>query len=237
MPLELHFSNLSSLAIGRRFFSLNDDDVSRFINWSNEKIYLTTPENGEMPTWDWLFNKFKEQQYAYGVDIFVIDAFNKLDFTDNKNHIQNINRVLGKLTMFAQMHNVIIFLIAHPTKMKKKEDGTYDEPSLYDVSGSADFRNQTHDGFCIYRFFGNNTNSGYTTFRNNKVKYNFQGEIGDSETFFYDHENGRFYPSENNKCTIDFTLNAFTQEAKEVSVSDFRPPSNFYEVEEDKRPF
>jgi twinkle protein len=52
------------------------------------------------------------------------------------------------------MKNVIIILVAHPIKMQKGDNGLYNSPSLYDASGSSDFRNQTHDGFSVYRFFG-----------------------------------------------------------------------------------
>ena len=45
----------------------------------------------------------------------------------------------------------MIILVAHPTKMQKNEDGTSAIPDLYSVSGSADFRNQTHNGFTIHR--------------------------------------------------------------------------------------
>jgi twinkle protein len=95
--------------------------------------------------------------------------------------------------MFAQMHNVIIFLVAHPTKMQKTANGLYASPSLYDVSGSADFRNQTHDGFSIYRFFGDDDNDSMTVFENLKTKMKFQGEIGGKVEFEYHLPSGRYY--------------------------------------------
>jgi len=61
---------------------------------------------------------------------------------------------------------------------------------LYDVSGSADFRNQTHDGFCIYRNFGEDS---FTTFTNLKTKYSFQGTIGEIVEFDYHKPSGRYY--------------------------------------------
>jgi twinkle protein len=91
------------------------------------------------------------------------------------------------------MNNVMIFLIAHPTKMKKNESGVYESPTLYDVSGSADFRNQTHDGYCIYRNFGNGISEDYTTFTNLKTKMSFQGEIGGIADFEYHIPSGRYY--------------------------------------------
>lgn len=199
-PFALHHTNFIEKAIGRNFWKdldgcprISKYDIAKYHQWAEEKIYLTGTENGEFPTWDWVFEKFKEQLFNYGVDIFVIDAFNKLGFTANGNRLQQINDVLTKLTMFAQINNVIIFLIAHPTKMPKDSNGLYTSPTLYDVSGSSDFRNQTHDGFSIYRFFGDEQNQPKTVFENLKTKMKFQGEIGGQTEFSYHLPSGRYY--------------------------------------------
>jgi twinkle protein len=52
----------------------------------------------------------------------------------------------SQLNLLCFSNNVIILLVAHPTKMRK-DNGLYNSPTLYDASGSSDFRNQTHDGF------------------------------------------------------------------------------------------
>ena len=200
-PFELHHTTFIEKTFGKNFFKDNPncpritkDEILRYQQWAEEKLYLTGTENGEFPTWDWLFEKFKEQMFNYGIDIFVIDAFNKLAFNGKGNKLDQINEVLTKLTMFAQMNNVIIFLVAHPTKMQKDANGLYSSPTLYDVSGSSDFRNQTHDGFCIYRFFGDGAeDKGFTTFENLKTKMKFQGEIGGSVEFDYHLPSGRYY--------------------------------------------
>jgi twinkle protein len=77
--------------------------------------------------------------------------------------------------------------------MKKKDDGTYDIPNLYDVAGSADFRNQTHDGFCVYRVFEDEQNAAETKFINLKTKFSFQGDIGAEKGFNYHVPSGRYY--------------------------------------------
>jgi twinkle protein len=73
------------------------------------------------------------------------------------------------------------------------ENGIYRSPTLYDVSGSADFRNQTHDGFSVYRYFSDQENNGYVVFNNLKTKYSFQGTIGGKVEFEYHAPSGRFY--------------------------------------------
>jgi twinkle protein len=229
-PFELHHTTFIEKTYGKNFFKGNPDcpridklEIARYHDWANEKIYLTGTENGEFPTWDWLFEKFKEQLFSFGINIFVIDAFNKLAFNGKGNKLDQINEVLTKLTMFAQMNNVIIFLVAHPTKMQKQPDGTYSSPTLYDVSGSSDFRNQTHDGFSVYRYFGDELNESKTVFENLKTKMKFQGEIGGSVEFDYHLPSGRYY--EKGQQPPTYCLIDEVEPPKEEKVFELPKPS------------
>ena len=125
----------------------------------------------------------------------------------------------------------MIFLVAHPTKMNQREDGTYEECTLYHVSGSADFRNQTHDGNSIYRYFDSDGKKGYTKFTNLKTKMNFQGEIGGSVNFEYDIVNGRYHAQGMPPSTFDMTKPA--QDLQIRTNSDILP----HEIDEDEMPF
>lgn len=142
--------------------------------------------------------------YSFGVDIFFVDAFNKVKLKSG-NKKDEIDNVLTELTSFAQRNNVIICLVAHPTKMQKDQQGLYNAPTLYDVSGSSDFRNQTHDGFCVYRYFGDENTNGYTRFINLKTKMSFQGEIGEGFDFDYHIPTGRYYAKGSEVPTFDMT--------------------------------
>ena len=218
-PMELHQTNFIQKAVGKNFWKsyglqsrISEKDVDRYVEWANEKLYITNPEKGKFPTWEWILDKFKEQMFNYGIDIFVIDAFNKLEIPKGVNKLDAINDVMTKLTMFAQMNNVMIFLVVHPTKMQKDDNGDYKIPSLYDCSGSADFRNQTHDGFIIYRYFKNEEHDGYTKFINGKTKLSFQGEIGGSVDFNYDIPTGRYYAKGEAIPSFDMTRKQEKQE-------------------------
>ena len=198
-PMQLYKTNIIEKVIGKPFWKnktssngtevkrITKNDIDKYVKWSNERIYLTGCDD-ELPTWDWLLDKFKEQMFTFGIDIFVIDAFNKLILPQG-NRLEQINIVLTKLTHFAQSNNVLIFLIAHPTKMQKDEKGVYSVPTLYDVSGSSDFRNQTHNGFTIHRDF----DEDFSSFYNMKTKFAFQGEMMKKVDFKYSHVNGRYY--------------------------------------------
>ena len=125
-PMSLYHSSLAEKVIGKNFWKqkgnverMTKNDLDKYHEWANDKIYLTDCDGGQLPTWDWLLDKFKEQMYSFGINIFVIDAFNKV-LLPKGNKLEQINIVLTKLTHFAQANNVLIYLVAHPTKMKKK---------------------------------------------------------------------------------------------------------------------
>jgi len=200
-PLELHYANFAQKAVGKPFFGSVDgfermtpDDRDRFKSWSKERLYLTTGSANESVDWDWLLEKFQEQIFTFGINCFVIDAWNKVRMPKGYSGKEGIDEVLTRLTAFCQQNDVQVFLVAHPTKMKKNETTSkYEAPDLYSVSGSADFRNQTHNGFTIYRDFGNEVEQGYTEFINLKTKMSFQGQIGARIKFIYHVPTARYY--------------------------------------------
>ena len=192
-PKELHQANFAQCVIGKPFWGegrMSKSELESYRNWANERVYITSQDESE-PTWDWLFERMEEQVYAYGINIFVIDAFNKIIMKSGQK--TEIDLVLSRLTAFCIRNNVQIYLVVHPTKMQKKQDGTYEVPSLYDCSGSADFRNQTHNGVSIYRIFEDEKSEGETLFINAKTKFKFQGVINGQCSMQYCVRNGRFY--------------------------------------------
>jgi twinkle protein len=238
-PMSLYQTNIMEKVIGKNFWGtvggyeverITKQEIEDYHKWANEKIYLTDAVSGEFPTWDWLLEKFKEQMYSFGIDIFVIDAFNKV-LLPNGNRLEEISKVLTKLTHFAQSNNVIVFLIAHPTKMRKDDAGIYGVPTLYDVSGSADFRNMTHNGYTIYRYFqDDNGQENETEFINMKTKFSFQGKMQESVKFKYCNFNGRFYAN-NVEPTYSMILDNEDYKPKEL------PKLNPVEAFDEEVPF
>lgn len=240
-PMSLYHTNLCEKVIGRNFWKekngvprITKEEINQYKEWANEKIYLTGCEGNESPTWSWLLDKFKEQMYSFGIDIFVIDAFNKVILPQG-NRLEQINIVLTKLTHFAQANNVMIILVAHPTKMQKNDAGVYSVPTLYDVSGSADFRNQTHNGYSIYRTWANEETGteAKTTFYNMKTKFNFQGEIGGKIDFNYCEVNGRYYVDGVDDPLYNMIDNK-QPELKEKEVLPMMNPIEVFDIQQDE---
>ena len=143
--------------------------------------------------WSWIMERWKEQCFRYGCNIFVVDAFNKVKM-DNRESTAQISDLLSDITMFCQTHNVHVFLIAHPRKMGKDDDGHDLIPDLYDVKGSGDFRDQTHNGLCVHRLY-NTGDKRDVLIKNLKAKFKNQGSdrIGENVIVKYNVKNGRYF--------------------------------------------
>ncbi len=225
LPMKKHHEVLSEKVVGKKFGvsefgnRMNEDELIKYRDWSKDKIYLTAPEKGELVSWDWLLERFKEQCFKYGCNIFVIDAFNKVK-RNNGESLAEIGETLAKITAFCQAYDVHVFLIAHPVKMPKIP-GTdkYEIPDLYSVKGSGDFRDQTHNGLCVHRDY----ETGEVIVKNLKAKFKNQGSgsIGSFVTFNYDASNGRYYDGIPNERPLWEKNNA--QKELETIQSDIEP--------------
>ena len=88
--------------------------------------------------------------------------------------------------MFSKLYNVLVFLVAHPRKLQKGEI-----PTLYDISGSANFYNKTDYGFTVHRDRDvNNLMTNEIEIHWQKIKFKHLGEQGVSE-LRYNYVNGR----------------------------------------------
>jgi twinkle protein len=130
-----------------------------------------------------------------GVKVVVIDPYNKLDHQYSDSETQYISRFLDKLINFAKFHDVLVFLVAHPRKMDKDGENKTRVPSLYDISGSANFYNKTDYGIIVHRDTdGNNTMVDKVRVYFSKIKFKHLGKQGMAQ-LMYDKETGRFYTS------------------------------------------
>ena len=102
---------------------------------------------------DGILEKAKELIHRYGIKGLIIDPYNKIYHkTANMYDPSYINEFMSKLTNFAVTWNIHIFLVAHPSKLlKEKSTGKVEVPSLYSISGGANFYNQMDNGIIIHR--------------------------------------------------------------------------------------
>jgi len=218
-PLELHFSKYAEKLIGKPFGGrekLNLAELQLSKHHFKNNFFFIKPEKNF--TLDNILSLVRQLVKKQGINAFVIDAWNKLDHQFSGPETQYISQCLDKITLFCEANNVHCFLVAHPTKIAKdKQTGKFEIPTLYNISGSANFYNKTHNGICVYRDFENNSTHVYIQ----KVKFKHWGSIGNVE-WKWNPLNGRYFKS------IPDNSNWLLKETKQERLS-FQPNYSFSE--------
>lgn len=192
-PLAYHASKLIEKFTGKHFdrSHLTYPEYREVKDHLESNIFFISPK--EDFRIDTILEKAKSLVRRKGIKALVIDPFNRLDDeSDGMSETKYISRLLDKLTNFAQRNDVLIILMAHPTKQPKNKDGVIEAPTLYDISGSANFYNKTDFGIVVHR----NRTEGTVEVHVQKVKFRHLGEVG-TALFKYNLNNGRYVPFTN----------------------------------------
>ena len=129
-----------------------------------------------------------------GIKCLVIDPFNKVRDVDCKT--EDVNRYtmeyLTKIETFAKKYDVLVFVVAHPTKMYKDKDGKMEEPTMYNIKGGGEWYDASYHGILVHRNYEAKTVKAKVL----KVKFQNLGENGAEAHFKWEHKSGCFIPHE-----------------------------------------
>ena len=129
-----------------------------------------------------------------GIKCLVIDPFNKVRDVDCKT--EDVNRYtmeyLTKIEMFAKKFDVLVFVVAHPTKMYKDKDGKIEEPNMYNIKGGGEWYDASYHGILVHRDYEEKTVKAKVL----KVKFQNLGENGAEAHFKWEPKSGCFIPHE-----------------------------------------
>ena len=127
-----------------------------------------------------------------GIKCLVIDPFNKIRDVDCKT--EDVNRYtmeyLTKIEMFAKKYDVLVFIVAHPTKMYKDKDGKIEEPTMYNIKGGGEWYDASYHGILVHRNYEEKTVKAKIL----KVKFQNLGENGAEAHFKWQPRSGSFVP-------------------------------------------
>ena len=129
-----------------------------------------------------------------GIKCLVIDPFNKI--RDVNAQSEDVTRYtmeyLTKIETFAKKYDVLVFIVAHPTKMYKGNDGKIEEPTMYNIKGGGEWYDASYHGLLVHRDYEAKT----TKVKVLKVKFQNLGENGAEAYFNWERKSGSFIPNE-----------------------------------------
>jgi twinkle protein len=194
-PLERHAAHLAELRARRPFGAgprqrMSREELAETRAWLRERFYFILPPDDEF-TIDGVLDRARAAVLRYGVRGLVIDPWNEIEHSRPAamTETEYISQALTKIRNFARRHEIHIWLVAHPTKLVKDSHGAYPVPTLYDVSGSAHWRNKADMGLVVWR--DPLDPDGPTQVYVQKVRFRECGEVG-MVSLYYDRATGRY---------------------------------------------
>ena len=129
-----------------------------------------------------------------GIKCLVIDPFNKVRDKNASSIDVNIYTMeyLTKIESFAKKYDVLVFIVAHPTKMYKNSDGKIEEPNMYNIKGGGEWYDASYHGLLVHRDY----EAKNTKVKVLKVKFQNLGDNGAECFFTWEPKSGSYIPQE-----------------------------------------
>jgi twinkle protein len=129
-----------------------------------------------------------------GIKCLVIDPFNKVRDKNASSLDVNLYTMeyLTKIETFAKKYDVLVFIVAHPTKMYKTSDGKIEEPNMYNIKGGGEWYDASYHGILVHRDYERKN----TKVKVLKVKFQNLGDNGAECFFTWEPKSGRFIPDQ-----------------------------------------
>lgn len=187
-PVNLHIAQIIETLGGNRFSNKNYSQqvYETMKDYVCKNFFWLDPDDTDITS---VLERAKYLIKKKGIKAFVIDPFNALTDKEKKNVKQDeyISEFLQKIRWFARKYDVAIFLVMHPTKMIKLENGLYPVCDLYNCKGASEIFDKSDIGITVWR----NEQDDYAEMHITKVKFRHLGEKGHT-SFKFNINNGRF---------------------------------------------
>jgi len=147
----------------------------------------------ERYTLDSVLRKGAELVKRKGIKCLVIDPFNKVRDVSGSDDVNRYTmEYLQKIEIFAKKYDVLVFIVAHPTKMYKNKDGQIEEPTMYSIKGGGEWYDASYHGILVHRNYDDNTVKAKVL----KVKFQNLGTNQAEAHFKWEPKSGCFIPYE-----------------------------------------
>ena len=168
---------------------IGGDKWNQVANHVNDNFFFIDMERYTLES---VLRKGAELVKRKGIKCLVIDPYNKVRDVDCKT--EDVNRYtmeyLTKIETFAKKYDVLVFIVAHPTKMYKTQDGKIEEPTMYNIKGGGEWYDASYHGLLVHRDYEAKT----TKVKILKCKFQNLGENGAEAYFTWEPRSGCFVP-------------------------------------------
>ena len=153
-------------------------ELSEALDFIHKHFYFIETKDA-IPSIELILSIAKSAIYKHGINGLVIDPFNEVSAArkSNQREDEHIRDFISLCKRFARIYEVVCWVIAHPTKLPKTNEGTYLPPTAYDISGAAHWHNQADAVLTVHRDFDDNSTNVITRKIREQDLYGKIGEV------------------------------------------------------------
>lgn len=196
-PPDEHLSKLVEKYLGAPFWDgprmrMSESELRGALDWVNDHFVFIRHTEDEAPTLNWILETAGAAVMRYGIRGLVIDPWNEIEHNraPNLTETEHVSQSLTRVRRFLRQRGVHGWFVAHPAKLYRDRDtGKTPVPSLYDISGSANWANKADLGIVVYRV--PDAHPPQTEIHVKKCRFKSVGKMG-MVTLEYDPPTGQY---------------------------------------------
>ena len=157
---------------------MTEADLDRAEAWVNDHFWFIRAEK-DSPTIEWALSRARQAVDAHRIQGLILDPYNEFEHRRpaGMREDEYISQSLGAVKRFASNHGVHVWFVAHPAKPAR--DQRDEVPSLYDISGGAQWGNKADCGITVYRpFLDSGERSREVEIHVKKIRFRVCGKPG-----------------------------------------------------------
>lgn len=187
-PVSDHMGQMMETLGGLKFHSdnYNSNVYEQMKEYVNNNLFWIDPDDTDINS---VMDRAEYLIKRKGVKALVIDPFNSLTDKNYKGGRKDeyISDFLQMLRAFARKYGIAVFLVMHPTKMIKQDNGLYPVCDLYNCKGASEVYDKADIGLSMWR----NEIEDYCELHIVKMKFRSMGSKGHISLKF-NLNNGRY---------------------------------------------
>ena len=170
---------------------INTEKWNQIADLCNSSFYHIDMEKY---TLEHVLKKGAELVKRKGIKCLVIDPYNKVRSEKPSTDVNQYTLdYLEQIDIFAKKYDVLVIIVAHPTKMYKDGNGKIEEPTMYNIKGGGEWYDASYHGLLVHRDYEAQT----VKVKVLKVKFQNLGENGAEAHFKWQSDSGGYKPIEN----------------------------------------
>lgn len=170
---------------------INTEKWNQIADLCNSSFYHIDMEKY---TLEHVLKKGAELVKRKGIKCLVIDPYNKVRSAKPSTDVNQYTLdYLEQIDIFAKKYDVLVIVVAHPTKMYKDGNGKIEEPTMYNIKGGGEWYDASYHGLLVHRDYDART----VKVKVLKVKFQNLGENGAEAHFKWQSDSGGYKAIEN----------------------------------------